>query len=197
MANTVVSICNLALVRIGATRISALTDDSKSAILCNAMWEPSRDEVLSEHFWNCASARQTLAQDSTAPAFRFDYRYPLPTNPYCLSVRALYEDDDESDEAWSVEGRYLLTNLDDEDVDVNIEYTKQVADPTEFSAWLVYPLALRLASHLAYAIAESNSLKNEILQEYEAELLRAREADAREKFAKEERKDPWSEAGRN
>ena len=50
---SVVSMCNSALNLLGASTISALTDDSKNARLCNQRYEPIRDRVFRGHAWNC------------------------------------------------------------------------------------------------------------------------------------------------
>ena len=46
MAYSDVGIANLALIRVGAKRITALTEDSEQAIVANAVWQYIRDEVL-------------------------------------------------------------------------------------------------------------------------------------------------------
>ena len=64
---SVVDICNSALNLLGASTISALTDDSKNARLCNQRYEPVRNRVFRSHAWNCLTKRVQLAKDSTAP----------------------------------------------------------------------------------------------------------------------------------
>jgi len=49
---TEVSICSNALRRLGDDPITALTDDTERARLCNAFYVPSRDLVLRSHPWN-------------------------------------------------------------------------------------------------------------------------------------------------
>ncbi|BCV03963.1 MAG: hypothetical protein CM15mV76_490 [uncultured marine virus] len=43
---SVVDICNSALNLLGASTISALTEDSKNARLCNQRYEPIRDRMF-------------------------------------------------------------------------------------------------------------------------------------------------------
>ena len=59
---SVVQICNSALNQLGAASITALTDNSKNARLCNERYAVVRDAVFRNHPWNCLIKRQQLAQ---------------------------------------------------------------------------------------------------------------------------------------
>jgi hypothetical protein len=72
---SVVDIANSALNLLGASTISALTDDSKNARLCNQRYEPVRNRVFRSHAWNCLTKRVQLAQDTTAPVVEYSYAY--------------------------------------------------------------------------------------------------------------------------
>ena len=52
-----VDICNRALSKLGAARITSLTEDSVNARACNAMYESVRDAELRAHPWNFAMKR--------------------------------------------------------------------------------------------------------------------------------------------
>ena len=54
-------IVNLALVRLGASRITALTDGSRNANEANAIYSLIRDEVLRSHPWSFATTGINLA----------------------------------------------------------------------------------------------------------------------------------------
>ena len=86
MSVSIVQICNAAIGKIGANVISAVlpAEDSEESRLCNAFFWPTVDEVLRSHPWNCAIHRKSIAADSTTPAFDYDYRFQLPSNPWCL-----------------------------------------------------------------------------------------------------------------
>ena len=72
---SVVQICNSALNQLGAASITALTDNSKNARLCNARYETIRDAVYRSHPWNCLIKRQQLAQDTATPAYGFKFQF--------------------------------------------------------------------------------------------------------------------------
>ena len=79
---SVVDICNNALIDLGASAISSLTEDSKAARLCNQRFDSIRDTVFRFHPWNCLVKRASLAADTDTPAFEYSYQYTLPTDPY-------------------------------------------------------------------------------------------------------------------
>ena len=50
---SVVDICNEAMDLLGAATITALTENSKEARLCNRRFSTVRDATLRSHPWNC------------------------------------------------------------------------------------------------------------------------------------------------
>lgn len=172
---TEVSICSNALRKLGDASITSLTEDSKRAILCNALYAETRDAVLRAYPWNFAIARQALALNSTAPAFEFGSNFTLPTDPYCLRALKMYG----SDQEWKVEGRKLLTN----DTAVNLVYIARITDTAEFDTLFIQTLEARLAAEMAYAITGNNTLRVDFFAEYEDKLKEARSMDAQEGYA--------------
>ena len=85
---SVVDICNSALNLLGASTISALTEDSKNARLCNQRYEPIRDRMFRSHAWNCLTKRVQLAKDSAAPVIEYANQYTLPAD--CLRVLKIH-----------------------------------------------------------------------------------------------------------
>ena len=176
---TEVSICSNALRRLGDDPITALTDDTERARLCNAFYIPSRDLILRSHPWNFAITRATLAQLSDTPAYEYGYQYALPTDPYCLRILDFHTGSYSSNEVdmdWKVEGREILTD----EATVYIKYIGRVTDPNEYDTLLIETVAARLASDTGYAITGSTTLTNAMWQLYEAKIVEARHADASE-----------------
>lgn len=88
---TWLDICNAALVRVGANKISALGEASQEAKCCQALLDPTVHTVLSAHPWNCATTRAALAKigasgENGCPAWPMRHAFALPVD--CL--RALY-----------------------------------------------------------------------------------------------------------
>jgi hypothetical protein len=172
MAITEVSICNSALIKVGADRIDSLSDDNKRAILCNEQYTKVRDEVLQSHLWNFALARVELAKDATAPAFEYANRYLLPSD--VLRVFFLYPM--ENDIEWKREGNYILTD----DDPLKIVYIRKEPDTSLFSPVFAECLAYRLAQELAYPLVQSTQLAQLMEQKYQDFLRKARSYDAQE-----------------
>lgn len=62
MATYDYDVVNLALVRLGANRITSLSDGSKNANEANAIFSYIRDEIMRDHPWSFATRYQTLAR---------------------------------------------------------------------------------------------------------------------------------------
>jgi hypothetical protein len=161
MAVSEVSICNLALQKLGAKRISALDDDSREAESVNACYETLRDRELAAYHWNFAKTRVTLAPDATAPEFTFTYAFLLPAD--CLNIikpARLGLD-------WHVENHNgslaILTNDGDE---IDLRYIAKITDPTRFHPVFVDMLACKIAWHCCEELTQSNTKKDAVAQEY-------------------------------
>jgi hypothetical protein len=182
---SVVDICNEAMDLLGAATITSLTENSKEARLCNRKFDTVRDAVLRAHPWNCAIARAELAADSTAPAFGFSYKYPLPTDPYCLRVLSFWNSNVNNELAaydsnvmFKIEGRNVLSN----EGTCNIIYISRVTDTEQFDTLLSTAVAHRLAADTAYAITGSNSVSQQMFALYESRLKEAKGVDSMEGY---------------
>lgn len=168
-----VSICNSALIKIGAKTITSLTDGGKNATACNEQYSKKRDELLRAHNWNFATARQKIAQLTSTPAFEFDYEYQLPSDN--LKVRSAYDNTDGTGNiVYKIEGRKLLTSVED----VYLKYTQQVTDVNDMPPDFREALSYLLAADLAISIANSKSLKEQMGDGFRAMLRKARSTDA-------------------
>lgn len=166
MVNTVVDICNMALIRLGASRITSLEDDSKQALLCKEYYQQTSDEVVEDFEWPEAITRADLAQLAETPEYGYDYVYQLPTNPLCLRVL----DADDPDVDYRIEGRKLYTDAED----IEIRYLARITDPTKYSSQLAEAIALRLASKLAFSLPNQGTMYQALMAEYVVVLRHAR-----------------------
>ena len=84
-----VSVCNLALARLGIdVPIANLeTEQSKAASQCRLHYETARDAMLADFPWNFARRRAALAELADDPAEGWEYNYALPND--CLRVVAV------------------------------------------------------------------------------------------------------------
>jgi hypothetical protein len=176
MASTV-NICNSALNLLGASTISALTDDTKNARLCNQRYEPIRNRVFRSHAWNCLHKRVQLARNSTAPVIEYSYAYALPSD--CLRVLKVHNgttDSIASNIDYKLEGRNVVTD----EGTVYLIYIALDTDPNNYDAYLREAISHQLAADLAYAITNNATLANNYMVRADERLREARFIDATE-----------------
>jgi hypothetical protein len=189
MSLSIVDVCNSALAKVGASRISSLNDDTKEARLCKELYYPSARELLRSHPWNFAIVRVEVASIVAVPAFGFGYQFDLPSDCLrVLNVDAEFSDDNGSFYKWKIEGRKLLTD----DSTAKIKYISDVsASPHLFDPTFAEALSDKIASDLAYPMAQSNSLAARLDQKYRTSLAFARSYDAQEGSSNRFSADEW------
>ena len=174
---SVVDICNSALNLLGASTISALTDDSKNARLSNQRYEPVRNRVFRAHAWNCLHKRVQLAQNTTAPVVEYSYAYALPSD--CLRVLKVHNgttDSIASSLDYKLEGRNIVTD----EGTIYLIYIALVTDPNEYDVYLQESISHQLAADIAYAVTNNATLANNYMTRADERLREARFIDATE-----------------
>jgi len=174
---SVVNMCNSALNLLGASTISALTDDTKNARLCNQRYEPVRNRVFRSHAWNCLHKRVQLAQNSTAPVVEYDHAYALPSD--CLRVLKIHNGTTDSIATaldYKLEGRNIVTDIDT----IFLIYIALDTDPNNYDTYLRESISHQLAADLCYAITNNATLANNYMTRADERLREARFIDATE-----------------
>ena len=174
---SVVNMCNSALNLLGASTISALTDDTKNARLCNQRYEPVRNRVFRSHAWNCLHKRVQLAQNSAAPVVEYDHAYALPSD--CLRVLKVHNgttDGIQSAIDYKLEGRNIVTD----EGTVYLIYVALDTDPNNYDSYLQESISHQLAADLCYAITNNATLANNYMARADERLREARFIDASE-----------------
>ena len=174
---SVVDMCNSALNLLGASTISALTDDSKNARLCNQRYEPVRNRVFRSHAWNCLTKRVQLAQDSTAPVVEYANQYTLPAD--CLRVLKIHTGSTDSIESsidYKIEGKKVKTN----EGTVYLVYIAIDTDPNNYDVYVQEAISHQLAADICYAVTNNATLANNYMTRADERLREARFIDATE-----------------
>jgi len=174
---SVVNMCNSALNLLGASTISALTDDTKNARLCNQRYEPVRNRVFRSHAWNCLHKRVQLAQNTTAPIIEYSYAYALPSD--CLRVLKIHNGTTDSIASaldYKLEGRNVVTD----EGTVYLIYVALDTDPNNYDSYLQESISHQLAADLCYAITNNATLANNYMARADERLREARFIDATE-----------------
>lgn len=180
-----VEICNRALTKLGAARITSIIDASKSARCMAALWDTVRRAELRKRNWNFALARTSLPSLSTAPAYGFANAFQLPadflrlvqvSDIYVIPGMTDYREGDDS--PYAIEGQQLLTDF---SAPLKLRYVKDVTDPGTFDALFVEAMAAKLAYEGCYEITQSNQGREAAAQDYKFTIAEAARANAIEK----------------
>lgn len=176
MADTIyatswVHICNIALSRIGTASISDLTDGSnQNAFYCNQLLPRAVEDVLGDYDWNCSRKRVSIAADSDAPAFGYDYQYTLPTD-YLRIIEV-----DTGDEEYTIESGKILTDSET----LNLIYIARPESPALLSSGVRNAIAKMLAFLLTTPFTSNENLAVRVGNEAQIAIERAKIADAQE-----------------
>ena len=174
---SVVNMCNSALNLLGASTISALTDDTKNARLCNQRYEPVRNRVFRSHAWNCLHKRVQLAQNSTAPEVEYSYAYALPSD--CLRVLKIHNGTTDSI-ATALDYKLESRNIVSDEGTIYLIYIALDTDPNNYDSYLRESISHQLAADLCYAITNNATLAKNYMARADERLREARFVDATE-----------------
>lgn len=163
-----VTICNSALLKLGADIISSLSQTTRAAIICNTLYAYIRDEVMGESPWRFATTRTVLSPNATVPPYQFDFSYDIPSD--CL--RLLTPEDDSI--IWVVENVQILSN----EPTLNMKYIFRNTDESSWDARFCEMLAWRLCMELALSLTQSIPMKQEAEKSYKDCLAQARAMNA-------------------
>ncbi|CAB3644014.1 hypothetical protein [Trinickia soli] len=167
-------VCNRALTKIGAARITGILDNSKGARVMNALWDTVRKAELRRKIWQFATVRTTLPAITPAPAWGYNNAFQLPSDFLRLvqvndtfAVPGLTDYRDQDDSAYVIEGNQLLTVF---NAPLKIRYIKDVPDTGVWDALFVEAIAAKLAYEACEEITQSNTKKQTAQQDYTAAL---------------------------
>lgn len=177
MAISNVDIANLALTKLGANRITTLTDDLEQARVMNAIFEMVRDAEIGDHNWSFATKKALLPKLSETPLFGYDFLYEKP--PDCLCIIRVgeaqpggkiwdYLDLPAAD--YRITGDRIETNMDSP---LALLYNSRVTDASLFDPLFVQALASRLAMEACDKLTQSNTKIQILSQGYNQAIIRA------------------------
>lgn len=168
------SICNLTLSRLGQQPITDIDEGTVLADKLKAIWDDSRDYVLSRHTWNFAMKRASLAQLVEVPAWGWSYYYQLPAD--CIRIWQMNDLDNE--DLWEIEaGGKLATD----EGSATILYVSRVTEVGYYSPGFVSALAYRMGMELALDITGRPDVAKLMIDLWPMELATAVAMDSQEK----------------
>lgn len=169
-------VINVALRRVGATRIVA-GDDSASANISNDLFSEALDDLLRQHAWNFATKRAKLAQLSETPTFEFDHAYTMPANwirtvsihPNSVGAGTMLYREEHLDNK-----RVIVTSADE----VYLRYIARIVDPNLWPPDFRNALSMTLARDFAISLGNSNTMHVNFDKLSRSAIARARSSDA-------------------
>lgn len=187
---TEIDVINAALIRLGEQAITARTDANKRARIANATFDELRDTVLQDHTWNFAIRRMELPADPDAPAHGFLRAFKVPgdalrvidveENPQ-VAPGQLAGPPRSTREPWKVEqfegARAIVTDL---EAPLRVRVLWRTTDLSIAPPAFRDALAQFCAAQWAESITGTNTLKQDLLNEYVAKVSAARSLDGRE-----------------
>lgn len=200
---SVVDICNRALQKLGAKRISALTDETPTARACALAYPIVRQSELRKYDWNFAIERASLAADVPAPTWGRENSFTLPDD--YIKLTNSYPEDMVSDNStvgvsvaftaffngmkdWVIEGKKIVTN---DSAPLYVRYIKDVTDTSQWDALFVDVMANALAYEICEEITQSNTKKDSIEKSYKNSIEEAKKASSIEVAPAEAPQDSW------
>lgn len=189
------SIANRALRMLGATRIVDRTDGSKSGNVVGDIFDIVRDDMLRIHPWNFAMKRQKLAQSAVAPAFGFDYAYPLPSD-WLRTVSVHNNDGGVGTTHYRAEVVNGQMSILSDDIAIYLRFVYRITDVNLMTADFQNALATQLASDMAIALTDSARLQATLEARATRLLARARSTDGMGASPESRPRGSWADARR-
>ena len=175
-ATSEVQICSNALLLLGQSPISSLSDPdgtgSSSVLLCANLWPMVRQSVIRSHPWNCCMKRVVLAPDSATPAFDWSYQFTLPGD----NLRVWTVGTDNVALEWFIENGKLLQD----DAVCYLRYMFDNTDVTTYDAMLTLAMTSGMAAALAYPVTKSQTNQDAMVKLHQFHLKQARTVDGQE-----------------
>ena len=175
---TDIQICNLALARLGDSRITALSDASAQAQYCSLFYAQTLEELQAEFDWQFCR-KQVALTSGTAPLTGYSTKYALPAD-FIRAIRIEDIDATENFGTWEIVGTNLHTNL---TVTPSLDYIALVTTPGSFPAIFVEALSMKLAAVLAMPLTGSKELFTQCVQLYSATIQKPAFGNATEAYA--------------
>lgn len=174
---TDVGVYNQALDFVNERPLTTPDDDNAYARFLTRHYANTRDAELRKNNWNFAITYHELAQDGTDPAFRFNYRYPLPAGWLRLLPPTLDGKRGAAAIPHEVVGAYVYTDI---VTTFKVRCVSRVTDPALWDPLFADALVARLGMKLSLKFTAKGSYYDRAANAYNAAIADAVQADALE-----------------
>jgi hypothetical protein len=173
MSLSPVALCARALMKIGAQPIQSFYDDRIEAEVALALYEPTRDALLSAYPWRFAVTQMNLPRLVDTPLADFDDIYQLPDD--CLRILSLGSGGDSHNLVYRRIGNTIHTSSDTALLTYIFRPDDQVAPP-----YFEQVLINRLAAEFCLPLTESTSRAELLFRMSDNDFERAKRIDAQQ-----------------
>lgn len=178
MAESTISIINLALLKLGERPIMSLEDESVQGKTAKEVHAQAFRYVLSKHPWTAAVEYARLlpdAQWSSEDSVRYPFRYRIPNK--LVKVLCIYDSNEHQSYNWKRRGNYIFT----EEPRIYVEYVKDITNNAAIDSTLAEVLTCYLAYVMAPRLTKEEANAQRLYQEYRRALIEAVTSDSLQK----------------
>ena len=173
MALTAIGLSNRALIKLGAAPIGGFDDGTAEAEAAGALYEATRDALLSAHPWSFALRQASLARLAEAPVADYDFAFALPTD--FLAALSAGGPGLGRGLAYRIAGQSLQAGSDQ----LVLTYISR-PDESGFPPFFAAALVARLAAEFCLPLTESATRATALYQLADQEFRRARLIDGQQ-----------------
>lgn len=173
MSLTDLSLCNQALMRIGAHPITAFDQGIAEADIADQLYTSARDSLLSAHSWSFATAQSALSEAETAPVADYDYAFDLPED----FIRALSAGTDSKGRGQGFRIEQNALHADVESIVLTYVFRPE---ETTFPPFFATALIARLAADFCIPVTENTSRSEMLYRLADKEFEKAVKIDAQQ-----------------
>lgn len=156
-------IINVALTKLGSTKIMSLTDNKVSADVMGSVYDNARDSLLRAYPFKFAVRRVVLAPEANTPAFGYSNQFILPSKcERVLDVAGILD--------FTVENNRILCDATNS---INLRYITNDVSEGEMDAHFTRLLSLQCALDAHARLSDSNTRKQLLDAEFEKTLYQA------------------------
>lgn len=177
-----VEICNRAATKLGAKRITSLSDNSVTARALSSVYDTVRKSELAKNHWNFALSRRSLAALGTTPDWGYANQYQLPNDFLKITqvndvfaAPGLVDYRQEDDSPYAIENGMILTDF---GAPLKIRYVRDITDPAAFDPLFVEMFAAKMAYEVCYEITQSRQGQEQAMNDYNMAAKAARLSNA-------------------
>ena len=151
-----VNVCNQAIVEVGGDIIETIGEDSRTGLVAEEIFVPTRDAIIEEADWTFAVKRATLSADGTDPEHGYDNQFTIPVDMARIINVSSDATANINNVDWRLESGFILAN---EEI-IYIKYiTKSGTDLARWTEKGRQALVYAMAAKMAIPLAKSRTLK--------------------------------------